>query len=236
MTMTSSILIVDDESSIRDMLRMALESNGFNVDEASNAKLAQEKINQNTPDLLLLDWMMPGTSGVELVRRLRKEDSTRQLPIIMLTAKDGDEHSIQALDTGADDFITKPFSPKALIARVKAMLRRLDGSSDDFQQEQKIVSGDITIDMVSHKATVSDQTLELSPTEFRLLAFFSSHSGRVFSRNQLLNQVWGESVYVEDRTVDVHIRRLRKILERYGVDQYIQTVRGVGYRFDPAEA
>ncbi|MGH1426796.1 MAG: phosphate regulon transcriptional regulator PhoB [Arenicella sp.] len=234
--MTSSILIVDDESSIRDMLRMALESNGFNVDEASNAKLAQEKINQNTPDLLLLDWMMPGTSGVELVRRLRKEDSTRQLPIIMLTAKDGDEHSIQALDTGADDFITKPFSPKALIARVKAMLRRLDGSSDDFQQEQKIVSGDITIDMVSHKATVSDQTLELSPTEFRLLAFFSSHSGRVFSRNQLLNQVWGESVYVEDRTVDVHIRRLRKILERYGVDQYIQTVRGVGYRFDPAEA
>lgn len=236
MIMTSSILIVDDESSIRDMLRMALESNGFNVDEASNAKLAQEKINQNAPDLLLLDWMMPGTSGVELVRRLRKEDSTRQLPIIMLTAKDGDEHSIQALDTGADDFITKPFSPKALIARVKAMLRRLDGSSDDFQQEQKIVSGDITIDMVSHKATVSDQTLELSPTEFRLLAFFSSHSGRVFSRNQLLNQVWGESVYVEDRTVDVHIRRLRKILERYGVDQYIQTVRGVGYRFDPAEA
>ncbi len=236
MTMTNSILIVDDESSIRDMLRMALESNGFNVDEASNANLAQEKINQNTTDLLLLDWMMPGTSGVELVRRLRKEDSTRQLPIIMLTAKDGDEHSIQALDTGADDFITKPFSPKALIARVKAMLRRLDGSSDDFQQEQKIVSGDITIDMVSHKATVSDQTLELSPTEFRLLAFFSSHSGRVFSRNQLLNQVWGESVYVEDRTVDVHIRRLRKILERYGVDQYIQTVRGVGYRFDPAEA
>lgn len=233
MTMTNTILIVDDESSIRDMLRMALESNGFNVDEANNAKTAQEKINSNKPDLVLLDWMMPGTSGVELVRRLRKQDSTRQLPIIMLTAKDGDEHSIQALDTGADDYITKPFSPKALIARVKAMLRRLDGNIDDFQQEQKIISGDITIDMVSHKATVNEKTLELSPTEFRLLAFFSSHVGRVFSRNQLLNQVWGESVYVEDRTVDVHIRRLRKILEPCQVDQYIQTVRGVGYRFDP---
>lgn len=233
MTMTNTILIVDDESSIRDMLRMALESNGFSVDEASNAKIAQEKINNNIPDLLLLDWMMPGTSGVELVRRLRKEEKTRQLPIIMLTAKDGDEHSIQALDTGADDFITKPFSPKALIARVKAMLRRLEGNTDDFQQEEKIVSGDITIDMVSHKAMVNEKTLELSPTEFRLLAFFSSHTGRVFSRNQLLNQVWGESVYVEDRTVDVHIRRLRKILEPFLVAQYIQTVRGVGYRFDP---
>ncbi len=231
--MTNTILIVDDESSIRDMLRMALESNGFSVDEASNAKIAQEKINNNIPDLLLLDWMMPGTSGVELVRRLRKEEKTRQLPIIMLTAKDGDEHSIQALDTGADDFITKPFSPKALIARVKAMLRRLEGNTDDFQQEEKIVSGDITIDMVSHKAMVNEKTLELSPTEFRLLAFFSSHTGRVFSRNQLLNQVWGESVYVEDRTVDVHIRRLRKILEPFLVAQYIQTVRGVGYRFDP---
>ena len=236
MTMTNTILIVDDESSIRDMLRMALESNGFTVDEASNAKSAQEKINGNIPDLLLLDWMMPGTSGVELVRRLRKEDKTRQLPIIMLTAKDGDEHSIQALDTGADDFITKPFSPKALIARVKAMLRRFEGNTNDFQSEEKIVSGDITIDMTSHKAMVNENTLELSPTEFRLLAFFSSHTGRVFSRNQLLNQVWGESVYVEDRTVDVHIRRLRKILEPFLVDQYIQTVRGVGYRFDPEHA
>jgi len=233
MTMANTILIVDDESSIRDMLRMALESNGFSVDEANNAKLAQDKISQKMPDLLLLDWMMPGTSGVELVRRLRKEEKTKQLPIIMLTAKDGDEHSIQALDTGADDFITKPFSPKALIARVRAMLRRLDGNMDDYAQDEKIVSGDISIDMVSHKAKVKDQTLELSPTEFRLLAFFCSHTGRVFSRNQLLNQVWGESVYVEDRTVDVHIRRLRKILEPFSVDQYIQTVRGVGYRFEP---
>jgi len=232
MTMNSSILIVDDESSIREMLRMALESNGFQVEEANSAKSAQDKIDVKLPDLLLLDWMMPGTSGVELVRRLRKESKTKKLPIIMLTAKDGDEHSIQALDTGADDFITKPFSPKALIARVKAMLRRIEGVDEDFTTEEQISCGRIKIDMVSHKAKVNEQLIDLSPTEFRLLAFFSSNCGRVFSRNQLLNQVWGESVYVEDRTVDVHIRRLRKLLEPYQVDQYIQTVRGVGYRFE----
>ena len=231
--MNQKILIVDDETSIRGMLRMALETNGFSVDEANNAKNAQDRIQQQMPDLLLLDWMMPGTSGVELVRRLRKEDKTRQLPIIMLTAKDGDDHSIQALDTGADDFVTKPFSPKALVARVKAMLRRMENSVENYTLSEKIEAGDISIDMASHKATIIDKALELSPTEFRLLTFFCSNVGRVFSRNQLLNQVWGESVYVEDRTVDVHIRRLRKILEPFNVDQYIQTVRGVGYRFDP---
>jgi len=175
--MTKSILIVDDESSIRNMLRMALEASNFKVDEAINAKSAHEKITQSLPDLVLLDWMMPGTSGVELVRRIREDSDKkiRQLPIIILTAKDDDKHSIQALDTGADDFISKPFSPKNLISRINALLRRF----------------------------------------------------------QLLNQVWGESVYVEDRTVDVHIRRLRKILEKYNVDEYIQTVRGVGYRFEP---
>ena len=231
--MNQKILIVDDETSIRGMLRMALETNGFSVDEANTAKNAQDRIQQQMPDLLLLDWMMPGTSGVELVRRLRKEDKTRQLPIIMLTAKDGDDHSIQALDTGADDFVTKPFSPKALVARVKAMLRRMENSVENYTLAEKIEAGDISIDMASHKATIIDKALELSPTEFRLLTFFCSNVGRVFSRNQLLNQVWGESVYVEDRTVDVHIRRLRKILEPFNVDQYIQTVRGVGYRFDP---
>ena len=232
---THSILIVDDEPSIREMLRMALESHGFRVDEANNVKIAQEKINIKQPDLLLLDWMMPGTSGVELVRRLRKEDSTRSLPIIMLTAKTDDEHSIQALDTGADDYITKPFSPKALIARVNAMLRRINDNNNDFQTDEKIISGDISIDMASHKARVKDQIIELSPTEFRLLEFFSRNVGRVFSRNQLLRKVWGESVYVEDRTVDVHIRRLRKNLESFNVENYIQTVRGVGYRFDPVQ-
>lgn len=230
------ILIVDDESSIRSMLRMALESNGFATQEANNAKVAQEKINAQIPDLILLDWMMPGVSGIELLRRLRSEKKTSQVPIIMLTAKGGDDHSVQALDTGADDYITKPFSPRALIARVNAMLRRIEPNDDgSFSKEEKIISGDITIDTASHKAMVVDSVLELSPTEFRLLAFFSSNPGRVFSRNQLLNHVWGESVYVEDRTVDVHIRRLRKILEPKSVADYIQTVRGIGYRFEPTD-
>ena len=230
--MNHTILIVDDESSIRDMLRMALEGNSFNVEEASNTKTAQDMIQQQMPDLLLLDWMMPGTSGVELVRRLRAQDKTRKLPIIMLTAKDDDDHSIQALDTGADDFVSKPFSPKALIARVKAMLRRMESNVDHSAIGEKIIAGDIAIDISSHKTSIANKTLELSPTEFRLLTFFCNNIGRVFSRNQLLNQVWGESVYVEDRTVDVHIRRLRKTLEPFSVDQYIQTVRGIGYRFD----
>ena len=234
--MKHTILIVDDESSIRDMLRMALESNGFHVEEASSAKTAQEMIQQSMPSLMLLDWMMPGTSGVELVRRLRKDETSRLLPIIMLTAKDGDDHSVQALDTGADDFITKPFSPKALIARVNAMLRRLGNDNPQFSANETMTAGNITIDTASHKASIAGDMLELSPTEFRLLTFFACNTGRAFSRNQMLNQVWGESVYVEDRTVDVHIRRLRKILEPFAVDQYIQTVRGVGYRFDPTQA
>ena len=233
MNSKSTILIVDDEASIRQMLRMALESQGFLVDEANSAKTAQEKLDQELPSLLLLDWMMPGTSGVELTRRLRNNDKTKQIPIIMLTAKDGDDNSINALDTGADDFISKPFSPKALIARINALLRRVESKQEDFSTDEKITCGDIEIDMVSHKATANQKALELSPTEFKLLAFFSSNSGRVFSRNQLLNQVWGESVYVEDRTVDVHIRRLRKLLEPFKVDHYIHTVRGVGYRFEP---
>jgi len=233
MNSKSTILIVDDEASIRQMLRMALESQGFSVDEANSAKTAQEKLDQELPSLLLLDWMMPGTSGVELTRRLRNNDKTKQIPIIMLTAKDGDDNSINALDTGADDFISKPFSPKALIARINALLRRVESKQEDFSTDEKITCGDIEIDMVSHKATANQKALEPSPTEFKLLAFFSSNSGRVFSRNQLLNQVWGESVYVEDRTVDVHIRRLRKLLEPFKVDHYIHTVRGVGYRFEP---
>ena len=233
MNSKSTILIVDDEASIRQMLRMALESQGFLVDEANSAKTAQEKLDQELPSLLLLDWMMPGTSGVELTRRLRNNDKTKQIPIIMLTAKDGDDNSINALDTGADDFISKPFSPKALIARINALLRRVESKQEDFSTDEKITCGDIEIDMVSHKATANQKALELSPTEFKLLAFFSSNRGRVFSRNQLLNQVWGESVYVEDRTVDVHIRRLRKLLEPFIVDHYIHTVRGVGYRFEP---
>jgi len=231
--MKKNILVVDDESSIRDMLRMALETSGFNVTEAANVRSAQEQLEQQTPHLILLDWMMPGTSGVELIRRLREESQTEQIPVIMLTAKDGEDSSIQALDMGADDYITKPFSPKELVSRINAVLRRVDSTSIDSIQSAKLVSGDISIDTMSHKASVNSEPLELSPTEFRLLQFFMSNNGRVFSRNQLLDQVWGESVYVEDRTVDVHIRRLRKILEPAGVSDYIHTVRGVGYRFEP---
>ena len=235
--MTQNILVVDDESSIRDMLRMALESNAFSVNEANNVTTAQDEIASNTPDLILLDWMMPGTSGVELLRRLRKHDTYCSIPIIMLTAKDDDEHSIQALDAGADDYITKPFSPRALLARINALLRRTSGSVDvNTTVEKKVVSGDIIIDIMSHKASVKGHSLELSPTEFRLLHFFISNTGRVFSRNQLLDSVWGDGVYVEDRTVDVHIRRLRKILEPFNVDDYIHTVRGVGYRFEPTQS
>lgn len=229
--MAKKILIVDDESSIRDMLRMALETHDFQVAEAPNAKLAQDKVAANKPDLILLDWMMPGTSGVELIRRLRSNEESKKIPIIMLTAKDSEDNSIQALDTGADDYITKPFSPKALIARVNAVLRRTTGMNG--VTEERVASGDIVIDSVSHKVTVKEELLDLSPTEFRLLEFFIRNAGRVFSRNQLLDRVWGASVYVEDRTVDVHIRRLRKILEPVGVADYIHTVRGVGYRFEP---
>lgn len=231
--MMQNILIVDDEASIRDMLRMALESNSFSVNEASNVTAAQNEIERQKPDLILLDWMMPGTSGVELLRRLRKHEAHANIPIIMLTAKDDDEHSILALDAGADDYITKPFSPRALLARINALLRRTTAIDTPRNRETKIVSGDITIDLMSHKASVAGQLLELSPTEFRLLHFFIGNTGRVFSRNQLLDSVWGDGVYVEDRTVDVHIRRLRKILEPFKVADYIDTVRGVGYRFEP---
>lgn len=230
--MAQTILIVDDESSIRDMLRMALEASSFSVNEATNATTAQNQIDSQTPDLILLDWMMPGTSGVELLRRLRKHESHCRIPIIMLTAKNDDEHSIQALDAGADDYIAKPFSPRALLARINALLRRTGTISANDKTATKIVSGVISIDTMSHKASIEGQPLELSPTEFRLLHFFMSNISRVFSRNQLLDAVWGDGVYVEDRTVDVHIRRLRRILEPFNIADYIHTVRGVGYRFD----
>lgn len=234
--MTKNILVIDDESSIRDMLRMALEGHSFSVTEASNATTAQTKIDQQIPDLILLDWMMPGTSGIELLRRLRKDQMHCSIPVIMLTAKDDDDHSIQGLDAGADDYITKPFSPRALLARINALLRRTGTIDVGNKAENRVTSGNIVIDIMSHKANIEGKSLELSPTEFRLLHFFISNTGRVFSRNQLLDSVWGDGVYVEDRTVDVHIRRLRKILEPFNVADYIHTVRGVGYRFEPKSA
>lgn len=227
-----NILIVDDESSIREMIRIGLEMAGFSCLEAADAQEAYGKILDARPDLILLDWMMPGTSGLELLRRLRRDDVSRTIPVIMLTAKDDEDNRIQGLDVGADDYITKPFSSRELLARIKAVLRR---SADPEDGEAVAVSG-LVLDPVSHRVFAESRPLEMGPTEYKLLKFFMTHQERAYSRGQLLDQVWGSNVYVEERTVDVHIRRLRKALETemrdYGT--LIQTVRGTGYRFSAA--
>ena len=225
--MNPKILIVDDEPAIRQMLGFTLSGEGYEYTEAGSADEAQEEIKQSQPDLILLDWMMPGLSGVDLARRLKRHPETKDLPIIMLTAR-GEEHDkIKALDTGADDYVTKPFSTQELLARIRAVLRRTH-----VQTTADILEVDaLRLDLETHRVTISDQTLELSPTEFRLLHFFISHPERVYSRAQILDNVWGSNAYIEERTVDVHIRRLRKLLAEHNFDDYIQTVRSVGYRF-----
>lgn len=227
-----NILIVDDEGAIREMIRIGLEMAGFKCMEAGDAQEAYGKILDARPDLILLDWMMPNTSGLELLRRLRRDDLSRDIPVIMLTAKDDEDNRIQGLDVGADDYITKPFSSRELLARIKAVLRR---SADPENGDAVEVSG-LTLDPVSHRVFAESKPLEMGPTEYKLLKFFMTHQERAYSRGQLLDQVWGSNVYVEERTVDVHIRRLRKALETdvrdYGA--LIQTVRGTGYRFSAA--
>lgn len=224
--MSVHILIVDDEAAIRDMIRMALELDGFTVSDASNAHQAAKKLNAESIDLMLLDWMMPGISGVDFAAKIRREGHY-QGGIIMLTAKDNEHDLIRGLGVGADDYIKKPFSTKELISRINAILRRLSP-----QTTQDVVSaGKITIDSYQHRVFIDGSNVDFSPTEFRLLHFLLTHQDRVFARDQLLDHVWGDQVYVEDRTVDVHIRRLRKVLEPHGCDNYINTVRGVGYRF-----
>jgi len=224
---TAHILIVDDEAAIRDMVRMALEMDNFTVSDASNAHQAAKILEQEDIDLILLDWMMPGISGIDFASRLRREGN-HHVGIIMVTAKDDENDLIRGLDVGADDYIRKPFSTKELISRINAVLRRLS----DKQVSSDIVSaGKITIDSGQHRVLIGDANVDFSPTEFRLLHFLMTHQDRVFARDQLLDNVWGNQVYVEDRTVDVHVRRLRKVLEPHGCDQYINTVRGVGYRF-----
>lgn len=222
-----TILIVDDEQAIRDMLRVALEMADYQCMEAADAQEAHSLIIDEKPDLILLDWMMPGTSGVELARRLKRDEVTASIPIIMLTAKGEEDNKIQGLEIGADDYITKPFSPRELVARLKAVLRRTDSHED----AQPIVVGALCLDPVSHRITISDTPIQMGPTEYRLLEFFLTHQERVYSRSQLLDHVWGGNVYVEERTVDVHIRRLRKALSLDDHDRFIQTVRGTGYRF-----
>lgn len=220
-----TILIVDDEQAIREMLRVALEMAGFYCLEAKNAYEAQIAITDTPPDLVLLDWMMPEVSGIELVRRWRRHEDTASIPVIMLTAKVEEENTIQGLESGADDYISKPFSPRELIARISALLRRTEPA------EKTIQVGELVIDPVCREVSVAGTPIALGPTEYRLLEFFLTHQNRAYTREQLLNSVWGANVYIDERTIDVHIRRLRKALSLSGYDVCVQTVRGFGYRF-----
>ena len=223
----ATILVVDDEPDIREVIRFALEGAQFRVIEAGHADEARKLLGLENPDLLLLDWMLPGRSGLELAQQLKQNPKTRHLPVIMVSARGEEEDRVKGLDTGADDYITKPFSPRELVARVNAVLRRT--RSSELPDEVEI--GGLHIDNLSHRVSVAGRQLEIAPTEYRLLHFFMTHADRAFSRSQLLDQVWGDHVYVEERTVDVHVRRLRKALEGSGQDRLLQTVRGVGYRF-----
>ena len=220
------ILVVEDEQAIRQMIVFNLSRAGFEVSEAGDSATARSLIADTQPDLVLVDWMLPDSSGLELTRRLRREESSRELPIIMLTAKAEERDKVAGLEGGADDYITKPFSPRELLARINALLRRAGAAGGEPLQ-----AGELSLDPASHRVTAGNEEIVLGPTEYRLLKFLMGHPERVYSRSQLLDFVWGQNVYVEERTVDVHVRRLRKALEASGADRYIQTVRGSGYRF-----
>ena len=226
-TSKDKILIVEDEGAIRDMLGYALMKAGFLCEEAADTEAARSTLKAERPDLILLDWMLPGMSGIDYARRLKSAPETRDIPIIMLTAKGEEADKVRGLEIGADDYITKPFSTRELVARVRAVLRRYVKAETGALIE---ING-LRLDPETYRVTANGQDIEISPTEFKLLRFFIGHPERVYSRSRLLDQVWGENVYVEERTVDVHIRRLRKTLEPFGFQRYIQTVRSVGYRF-----
>jgi len=225
--MRGKILIIDDEAAIRQMVCLALTHAQYDCLEAADTTEAQMQILKEKPDLILLDWMLPKQSGVEYARTLRREKLTQHIPVIMLTARTEEEDKVRGLDSGVDDYITKPFSTRELLARIKALLRRTAPLAADTAVEMD----GLALDPVTHRVTAAGKVLELGPTEFRLLHFFMTHADRVHSRERLLNSVWGDNVYVEERTVDVHIRRLRKALDQTGHDRLIQTVRGSGYRF-----
>ncbi|NLZ11131.1 MAG: phosphate regulon transcriptional regulatory protein PhoB [Alcaligenaceae bacterium] len=225
--MSTTILVVEDEPAIQELISVNLSFAGHKVLRAFDAEQAQTLIRAELPDLILLDWMLPGASGITLAKKLRADERTRQVPVIMLTAKGAENDKIEGLEAGADDYITKPFSPKELMARIKAVLRRRAPQLTD----DVIQIGTLKLDPATHRVTGNGLSLTVGPTEFRLLHFFMTHTERVFSRAQLLDQVWGDHVFVEERTVDVHIRRLRKALEPSGHENHIETVRGAGYRF-----
>nr|WP_284700350.1 phosphate regulon transcriptional regulator PhoB [Opacimonas viscosa] len=220
-------MLVEDELSIREMLKIVLDHSGFDVLEAADYDAGLAQVVEPYPDLILLDWMLPGGSGVQFAKQLKETPQTSTIPIIMLTARGEEEDKIRGLGAGADDYITKPFSPKELVARIKAVLRRVAPTN----KEEPIHYEGLTLEPVSHRVFAHDDPLDMGPTEFKLLHFFMTHPERVYSREQLLDNVWGTNVFVEDRTVDVHIRRLRKAIELHGHDRLIQTVRGAGYRF-----
>jgi two-component system, OmpR family, phosphate regulon response regulator PhoB len=225
--MAANILVVEDEPAIQELIAANLQHAGHHVIRAADAEGALSIVRHALPDLLLIDWMLPGMSGVSLARQLRQEERTRGIPIILLTARGEEADKIAGLEAGADDYVTKPFSPRELLARIKAVLRRRAPElTDDMVQ-----LGGLKLDPASHRVTGNGERIELGPTEFRLLHFLMTHSERVHSRTQLLDQVWGDHVFVEERTVDVHIRRLRKALEPTELDGLVQTVRGTGYRF-----
>jgi len=222
----SKILIVEDEAPIREMIAFHLGRAGFETLEAADCGAARELLANEQPDLALIDWMLPDMSGLELTRMLKRDKDYDDLAIIMLTARADEFDKVAGLDGGADDYVTKPYSPRELVARIQAVLRRASDGDDEI-----IRFGELSLDIAGHRVSVNDTDIKLGPTEYRLLKFFVTHPDRVYSRSHLLDRVWGANVYVEERTVDVHIRRLRKVLEAHGIDNYVQTVRGAGYRF-----
>ena len=221
------VLIVEDERPIREMIAFGLKRHGFEVREAEDCRAARASLADRRPDLVLIDWMLPDMSGLELARSLKRDRETRELPIIMLTARAEEGDKVAGLEGGADDYITKPFSPRELLARINAVLRR----ALPAEGSERIDIEGLVLDQSSQRVSAGERTVALGPTEYRMLAFFMTHPERVYTREQLLDRVWGGNVYVEERTIDVHIRRLRKALEEYSFDRLIQTVRGSGYRF-----
>ena len=228
--MPANILLVEDEPAIQELIAANLARAGHHVVRAADAETAQRIVRDALPDLVLLDWMLPGASGIEFARRLRADERTRSIPIIMLTARGEENDRVGGLEAGVDDYVVKPFSARELLARIRAVMRRTRGEDEDGN----VSVGELRIDGAAHRVFARGEPLAIGPTEYRLLHFFMTHPERVYSRAQLLDHVWGGSVYVEERTVDVHIRRLRRTLEPSGLDGMVQTVRGAGYRFSAA--
>lgn len=228
--MATNVLIIEDEPEIRELLNFSLSRAGFDVTEAETGEQALQRLDSHLPDILIVDWMLPGMSGVELAKRLRRDELTSALPLLMLTARNEESDILKSFESGIDDYMSKPFSPKELVARIKALLRRSGAPEDDLLE-----SSGIRIDLVSHRVTIEGKDINIGPTEYRLLELLMRNPDRVFERDQLLDRVWGRSSYIETRTVDVHVLRLRKILKPFGLDGTVQTVRSVGYRFTPTQ-